>query len=310
VSLVVLVSLSCRGGEGDILRVTSDATGGPDAGVPPDAMADAAPADGGPADAAPTDAAPNVACSGAAQSILFLGADGLLASYDPRTGVVQDRASIAASVPQPECGAGGAGASEAVALAMDRQGAAWVANCDGDLLKCDPDSGLCSGGWASRVLPRPQRMAWATSSGGDPVLFMAVTTASSLPGGPPPAESTLLRFPRLDQAVATLAGWPSLTATRDRLWALFQGDPRRGQLPRLAALDVDTGRELERRDAPTLAPGSTPPPLASFGGDFWVFQAFGTLTVVQHVPTTGQPAAMTRAIARLVVATASAPCGP
>jgi hypothetical protein len=276
--LALLAAFACRGPEGDILTVA---------------------ADGG-------DAAPGA--SPCPSTILLLDREGRLASYDPRTDSLRDRASIATSVPRPDCPTGSQAAS--VSLAMDRQGAAWIASCDGDLLKCDPDSGLCAGGWTSTALPRALHMAWATEPGGGQALFLAVA-AEPLPAFPAlPMESTLLRFPSLSQAVGTLASWPALTGTADRLWALFPGDPRRGTGARLAALDPATGREVEQRDTAGVALGQISGMLAASGGDFWVFQGFGSLTLVQRVRGSGQSNDTTRAINRRIVGVASSTCGP
>ncbi len=214
VALAALV-VGCQGREGDILTIAGDG-GAPEGG----ALAGDCPA--------------------GARGVLLLDRDGRLASYDPGTDHLRDRASIAASVPRPDCA--GAAQPGSVALAVDRQGAAWVAGCDGDLLKCDPDSGLCSGGWASAPLPRALHMAWAPEAGGGQALFLAVAPDPLPPFPTPPPQSTLLRFPSLDRAVATLPGWPALTGTADRLWAIFPGDPRRGTPARLAAVDPSNGR--------------------------------------------------------------------
>jgi hypothetical protein len=278
--LLALLGAGCRGREGDILTVAADG-------------------------AAPS---PPPACSAAARTILVLDRDGRLASYDPRADSLHDRASIAASVPRPDCPMGSRAAT--VSLAVDRQGAAWVADCDGDLLKCDPSSGLCSGGWSSRPLPRSVRMAWAADPAGEQALFLAAAP-DPLPAFPAaPAESTLLRFPSLERAVATLAGWPALTGTSDQLWALFPGDARRGVDARLAALDATTGREIEQRDTTGTVIGPLPALLAASGADFWVFQSIGTVTVVQRARAGGQANDTTHAIGRRIVAVASSPCGP
>jgi hypothetical protein len=283
VVVLALLSAGCHGREGDILTIAGDA-GGPDGGT------------------TATD------CPAGARGVLLLDRDGRLASYDPGADRLRDRASVAASVPRPDCT--GAAQPGSVALAMDRQGAAWVATCEGELLKCDPDSGLCTGGWTSAALPRALHMAWAPEAAGGQALFLAVAP-DPLPPFPMPApQSTLLRFPSLTQAVATLPGWPALTGTVDRLWALFPGDPRRGSPARLAGLDPSTGRELEARDTNAVLLGTSAALLAASGGDLWTFQPFGTLTVLQRVREAGQPNDTTRAIGRRVVAVASSPCGP
>jgi hypothetical protein len=279
----VLALAACHGREEDILTVRGDAAGG---------------------DAASSGSL----CPSAARTILLLDREGRLSSYDPRTDSVRERASIATSVPRPECPAGSQAA--AVSLAMDRQGAAWIASCDGDLIKCDPDSGLCSGGWSSMPLPSSRlHMAWTTEASAHTLVL--VVAPAVLPAFPsPPSESTLVRFPSLDRPVATLSGWPALTGTTDRLWGLFPGDPRRGTEPRLAALEIGTGREVEQRDMAGVVLAVVPALLATFGGDFWVFQAFGNLTVVQRVRGSGQPNETTHAIARRIVGVASSTCGP
>jgi hypothetical protein len=275
-ALAALLAAACPGREGDILV----------------------------APAAPDAAAPTAACPPVARTILVLDREGRLASYDPRTDLLRERASLAASVPSTDCGA------SSVALALDRQGAAWIAGCDGDLLKCDPDSGLCAGGWSSAPLPRALRMAWAAEPGGAQALFLAVAPATVPPFPTPPPESTLVRFPRLGQPVGTLAGWPSLTGTADRLWALFPGDPRRGTPARLAALDLASGREVEQRDTAGVLLGPIPALIAASGEDVWVFQGVGSLTVVQRMGGGGQGSDLTRAITRRIVAVASSTCGP
>jgi hypothetical protein len=277
-ALVALPVAGCRGLEGDVLVApVGGATG--DAGA--------------------------AACPPVAQAVLLLDRDGRLASYDPRGDLLRDRASVAASVRPGDCAAG------KVALALDRQGTAWIAGCDGDLLRCDPDSGLCAGGQASRPIPRSVQMAWASEPDGGQALFLAVPP-SRIPLASPPPESSLLRFPDLEKPVATLAGWPTLAGTADRLWALFPGDPGRGgTAPRLAALDPASGREVESREPAGVVLEPTPGPLlAASAGDLWVFQATGAATRVQRIGGTGQGIDTPRSIPRHVAGAASSTCGP
>jgi hypothetical protein len=304
-ALVALLAAGCRGLEGDVLVAPVKAPGDAGATSVAPGDGDAAGVAAADADAASVDAgdAGATICPAVAQTILLLDRDGHLASYDPRADLLRDRASIAANVPSTDCAVGN------VSLALDRQGAAWITSCDGDLLQCDPDSGVCAGRRASTALPRSVHMAWAaTDLGGGQALFLAAPDGR-LPPGSATAPASLFRFPDVDRPVATLAGWPALTGTADRLWALFPGEPGRGGTPpRLAALDPASGGEIERRDPAGLVLEAIPALLAAFGGDLWVLQATGTATRVQRIGGTGLGNDTPRSIPRYIVGAASSPC--
>jgi hypothetical protein len=248
--------------------------------------------------------APEAACAESAQTILLLDRDGRLASYDPRAHLLRERASVAASVSPAGCALG------KVSLALDRQGAAWIATCEGDLLRCDPDSGICAGRRASTVILGSVHMAWASEPGGAQALFLAVPP-SRVPLSSPPLRSSLLRFPDLEEPMATLAGWPTLTGTVDRLWGLFPGQPGRdGTPPRLVTLDPTSGREVESRELAGVVLEPTPVWLAAASGDLWVFQATGPATRVLRIGVSGRLGDTPRSIPRSVVGAASSTCSP
>jgi hypothetical protein len=277
VALLALHMAGCRGLEGDVVVASVDGAAGDASGA---------------------------ACPSIAQTILLLDRDGRLASYDPRADRLRDQASVAVSVLPADCAAG------RVSLALDRQGAAWISGCDGDLLRCDPGSGFCAGRQANTTLLGSVQMAWATGPGGAQALFLAVPTGRFSPPSPP-AQSRLLRFPDLEKPVATLAGWPTLAGTVDRLWGLFPGDPGPGGTPpRLAALDPTTGREVDPREPGGVLLEPIPVLLAAFGGDLWVFQATGAATRVQRIGGSGRDNDTPRSIPRVVVGAASSTCGP
>lgn len=274
-ALVSLLASACAGFEGDVLVAADGARGGAGAACPP-----------------------------IAQAILLLDRDGRLASYDPRDDVVRELASVAASVRPADCVAG------EVAVALDRDGAAWILGCDGDLLRCDPSTGACAGGQARAALPASAHMAWAADASGAPSLFFAVPTGRGSPMLAP-AASALLRFPDFETPVTSLAGWPALTGSKDRLWALFAAQAGRGGTPpRLVALDAASGREIEAREIGAAAFEPTPVLLTLFAGDFWVLQASSTsATRVQRVGGTGQGRDSPRTIPRRVAGAASSTCG-
>jgi hypothetical protein len=254
---------------------------------------------------APTDGASGAAtCPTIAQTILLLDRDGRLASYDPRADLLRDLASVAANVRPAEC------AAARVSLARDRQGAAWISSCDGDLLRCDPSSGLCAGGQANTTLVGSIQMAWATEPSGAQALFLAVPTGRISPPSPP-RQSRLFKFPDLQTPLATLAGWPTLTGTAEGLWALFPGEPGPGGTPpRLVALDPASGREVSSREPAGILLEPVRALLAASGRDLWVFQATGAVTRVQRIGGTGPGNDTARSIPREVVGAASSTCSP